>query len=49
MSALRIFSKLPSNVSLDAGIHQYIYQTLGNCGAVLHPHNPYTIALTLNA
>jgi L-fuculose-phosphate aldolase len=41
--------KLPSNASLDAGIHQYIYQTLENCGAVLHAHNPYTIALTLNA
>lgn len=40
--------KLPSNAPLDAGIHQYIYQTLENCGAVLHAHNPYTVALTLN-
>ncbi|MEO1962787.1 MAG: class II aldolase/adducin family protein [Cycloclasticus sp.] len=40
--------KLPSNASLDASIHQYIYQTIENCAAVLHSHNPYTIALTLN-
>ena len=34
--------------SLDAPIHQRIYQTLPKVEAVLHAHNPYTIALTLN-
>lgn len=40
---------LPDNASLDAGIHQRIYQDFTNCQAVLHAHNPYTIALTLNS
>jgi L-fuculose-phosphate aldolase len=39
---------LPANASLDAGIHQLIYRTLGDCNAVLHAHNPYTVALTLH-
>lgn len=39
---------LPDNASLDACIHRTIYQNLNNCRAVLHSHNPYTIALTLN-
>ena len=40
---------LPKNVSLDAGIHQKIYQQLTGCKAVLHAHNPYTIASTLSS
>jgi len=41
--------ELPNNVSLDAGIHKHVYQTLADCNAILHAHNPYTIALTLQA
>jgi L-fuculose-phosphate aldolase len=40
---------LPDNASLDAGIHQFIYQNNTGCQAVLHAHNPYTIALTLQS
>ena len=36
-----------AGASLDASIHQRIYQQLGDRFAVLHAHNPYTIALTL--
>ena len=35
--------------SLDALIHQRIYQTRPAVQAVLHAHNPYTVALTLSA
>ncbi|MBL4783748.1 MAG: class II aldolase/adducin family protein [Porticoccaceae bacterium] len=35
--------------SLDASIHQSIYQAHDKSHAVLHAHNPYTIALTLHA
>ena len=38
-----------ANASLDASIHQRIYQQHPTSKAVLHAHNPYTIALTLNA
>lgn len=38
---------LTPGASLDAGIHQRIYQQSGDKNAVLHAHNPYTIALTL--
>lgn len=34
--------------SLDAAIHCAIYQNFENCHAVLHAHNPHTIALTLD-
>jgi L-fuculose-phosphate aldolase len=34
--------------SLDASIHQAIYQTCPQHQAILHAHNPYTIATTLN-
>lgn len=34
--------------SLDADIHRDIYQHCPQYNAVLHAHNPYTIALTLN-
>lgn len=34
--------------SLDAAIHQRIYQTHPDFHAVLHAHNPHTIALTLD-
>lgn len=40
---------LPSKASLDASIHQFIYQTNDKHQAVLHAHNPYTIALTLQS
>ncbi|ORU93257.1 MAG: hypothetical protein A6F70_05115 [Cycloclasticus sp. symbiont of Bathymodiolus heckerae] len=40
---------LPAKASLDAGIHRTIYQAQNTCQAVLHAHNPYTIALTLNS
>jgi len=40
---------IPSNASLDAGIHKHTYETLADCNAILHAHNPYTIALTLQA
>ncbi|MEW4981582.1 MAG: class II aldolase/adducin family protein [Cycloclasticus sp.] len=39
----------PENASLDASIHQSIYQTNERYQAVLHAHNPYTIALTLHS
>ncbi len=39
---------LPKKASLDASIHKQVYQTLNECNAILHSHNPYTIALTLN-
>lgn len=38
---------LPDNASLDANIHQSIYQNNSQYQAVLHAHNPYTIAITL--
>ena len=38
-----------ASASLDASIHQRIYQQHPTSKAVLHAHNPYTIALTLNA
>jgi len=41
--------ELPSNASLDASIHKRAYQIVTDCNAVLHSHNPYTIALTLQA
>jgi len=41
-------SKPPSaHASLDATIHQYIYQQHPHNLVILHAHNPYTIALTL--
>ena len=40
---------LPAKASLDAGIHQQIYQQFNDCQAVLHAHNPYTIATTLHS
>jgi L-fuculose-phosphate aldolase len=40
---------LPKNASLDARIHRSIYQKNSNVGAVLHAHNPYTLALTLQS
>jgi len=39
---------LPEKASLDAGIHQQTYQQLTGCQAILHSHNPYTIASTLS-
>ncbi len=39
---------LPEKASLDAGIHQRIYQQFSQHQAVLHAHNPYTIASTLS-
>jgi len=44
-----ISKALPRNASLDASIHQSIYQTNLEHQAVLHAHNPYTIALTLQS
>jgi L-fuculose-phosphate aldolase len=38
-----------TGASLDASIHQRIYQDHPQHNAVLHAHNPYTIALTLTA
>jgi len=40
---------LPDNASLDASIHKLIYQHNSHYQAVLHAHNPYTIALTLQS
>ena len=37
---------LPENASLDASIHKLIYQSNSQCEAVLHAHNPLTVALT---
>jgi len=37
------------NASLDASIHQSIYQSNESYQAILHAHNPYTIALTLHS
>jgi len=44
-----INGELSKNASLDASIHQQIYQELNDCNALLHAHNPYTIALTLKS
>lgn len=40
---------LPKKASLDASIHDTIYQADSKYQAVLHAHNPYTIALTLQS
>ncbi|ORU89619.1 MAG: hypothetical protein A6F71_01270 [Cycloclasticus sp. symbiont of Poecilosclerida sp. M] len=41
-------NQIPSKgASLDAGIHQTIYQACPQHNAILHAHNPHTIALTL--
>jgi L-fuculose-phosphate aldolase len=37
----------PPGASLDAPLHQRIYQTVPEAGAVLHSHGPYTVAMTL--
>lgn len=34
--------------SLDAPMHQRVYQKKPTTGAVLHSHGPYSVALTLN-
>ncbi len=34
--------------SLDAPLHQQVYQSKPKATAVLHSHGPYTVALTLN-
>jgi L-fuculose-phosphate aldolase len=34
--------------SLDAPLHQRVYQAAPDAGAVLHSHGPYTVAITLN-
>lgn len=34
--------------SLDCALHQAVYKANPNAMAVLHSHNPYTVALTLN-
>lgn len=39
---------LPGGASLDAALHQAIYRQNPSARAVLHSHNPYTIALTLD-
>ena len=41
-------STQPIRPSLDTGIHQSIYQRYPEFNAVLHAHNPYTIAQTFN-
>ncbi len=40
--------KPTAGASLDAALHQAVYLANPTAGAVLHSHNPYTIALTLN-
>ena len=34
--------------SLDAPLHQRVYQLNPEAGAILHSHGPYTVAITLN-
>jgi len=34
--------------SLDAPLHQRVYQLNPKAGAILHSHGPYTVAITLN-
>ncbi len=38
----------PENASLDCALHQAVYKANPEAQAVLHSHNPYTVALTLN-
>lgn len=38
---------LPQGVSLDATLHQAVYQRNPRAGAVLHSHGPYTVGSTL--
>ena len=38
----------PAGASLDAPMHQRVYQVAPDAGAVLHSHGAYTVALTLN-
>ena len=38
----------PPGASLDAPLHLLVYQQNPKARAVLHSHNPYTVALTLN-
>ncbi|MGD2081553.1 MAG: class II aldolase/adducin family protein [Chromatiales bacterium] len=37
-----------SGASLDAPLHQRVYQAVPDSGAVLHSHGPYTVAITLS-
>lgn len=37
----------PTGAPLDALIHQSIYNSIDSCQSILHAHNPYTIASTL--
>jgi len=37
----------PPGASLDAPLHQRLYQLVPTAGALLHSHGPYTVALTL--
>ncbi len=37
----------PESASLDAPLHQKVYQLNHKAGAVLHSHGPYTVAATM--
>jgi L-fuculose-phosphate aldolase len=40
--------EIPQGASLDAPLHQKVYQTNPHSQAVLHSHGPHAIALTMN-
>jgi L-fuculose-phosphate aldolase len=43
-----VFGDIPAGASLDAPLHQQIYQKNTAAKAVIHSHGPYSIAVTLN-
>jgi L-fuculose-phosphate aldolase len=40
--------EIPAGASLDAPLHQQIYQKNASARAVIHSHGPYSIAVTLS-
>lgn len=40
--------EIPVGASLDAPLHQRLYQLRENAGALLHSHGAYSVAMTLN-
>lgn len=46
--ACAVNGALGEGASLDAPLHQKVYQQRPEAGSVLHSHGPYTVALTLN-
>jgi L-fuculose-phosphate aldolase len=43
-----VMGEIPASASLDAPLHQQVYQKNASARAVIHSHGPYSIAVTLS-